>query len=267
MTSPTVWITALNRRFIAYRSFAIGIAMCGAGVAAGFAPPTMRFLIDTFDWREAYRLMAVFWCGTALLMTLIFFVEDRTTAGTVSTAARAEKRPGYLRKLFLSGNFVKIGLAIFLLMGSVSAFMLHLSPALVDNGFSRETAATLAGGGGIGGLAGKLGIGWLFDRLRLNVVTLGMTTVLAAACILMAPRTHDVRAALAACLIMGAAGGAVLTISACLTARFFPVEDFGLVYGGLGSVMALCTAIGPVSASIIHDQTGSYTLSSASRLP
>jgi predicted MFS family arabinose efflux permease len=202
--------------------------------------------------------MALFWCGSSILMTLLFFFDDRPDDRRARPAPTG-RRGGHMRKLFLSGNFVKIGLAIFLLMGAVSAFMLHLSPALVDNGFSREAAAAMAGiGGGLGGIVGKLGIGWLFDRLRLNVVTLGMTAALAVACILMALGVHQIGAAMLACLVMGAAGGAILTISACLTTRFFPPEDFGFVYGGLGSVMAMCTAIGPVSASLIHDQVGSY---------
>jgi MFS family permease len=258
IAGPTVWISVLNSRFTKYRSFAIGIAMCGAGLAAGLAPPMMRLLIDTFNWHVAYQLMGLFWSGSCVVMTLFFFFDDRPRRGG------ADGKPGgrpvrNMRSLLLSTTFLKIGVSMFLLMGSISAFMIHLSPILVDKGFSLEAAAGLAGIGGVGTLLGKLSVGWLFDRVRQNLVIIGLTLDFSLACLLLALSGGGTSINLIACIVMGAAGGAILTISACLATRFFPAEDFGVVFGALASLMALSGALAPSGASMIHDATGAYT--------
>ena len=258
VAGPTVWLAVLNTRFTKYRSFAIGIAMCGAGLAAGLAPPMMRFLIDTFNWHVAYQLMGLCWSGSCVLMTLFFFFDDRPRRGGAD-AKQAGQSQKNMRSLLLSTAFLKIGFAMFLLMGSISAFMIHLAPILVDKGFSLEAAAGLAGIGGVGTLIGKLSVGWVFDRVKQNYVIIGLTLDFAVACLLLALSGGGTGINMVACVIMGAAGGAILTISACLATRFFAAEDFGAVFGALAAIMALSGALAPSGASMIHDAVGAYT--------
>ena len=247
----------LNLRFVTNRSLAIAIAMCGSGLAALVAPPAMRFLIDAFDWRVAYQLMGLILAGGCAVMTLLFFHDDRPRRA--ETKSETAKRPArQMRALLLSPNFIKIGIASFIIMGANGAFMIHLSPALVDKGLSPAMAAEFAGIAGIGTIAGKLCIGWLFDRLGLTLVTIGVMLDFALASILLAMGGGQTGIVLLTCLAAGSAGGAILTLLTCLAPRFFPVEDFGLVFGVLMSIMGLTVAFSPSAVSWVHDQTGSY---------
>jgi MFS family permease len=143
---------------------------------------------------------------------------------------------------------------------TVAACIVHLAPALVDKGFSRELAAGFAGIAGFATLAGKLTIGWVFDRVRLVIVTTGLTIFLGLGCALLALVDGQASVALVACIAFGAAAGATYAISACLVTRFFPVKDFGLVFGTLSGFIALAGALAPAAASMIHDRFGSYMI-------
>ena len=61
-------------------------------------------------------------------------------------------------------------------------------------------------------------------------------------------------------LIVGYTSGAGLAITAYLISRYAGLRAFGAVYGALGSMLMLGSAIGPPMAGYIYDTTGSYRL-------
>ena len=88
LAGPTVWLAVLSGCFVKGRNLAMGIALCGTSVAAAFAPASARLLIDAFDWRVAFQVLAVLWLLPPLVLTVLVF-RDRRPRGTHSGSGAA----------------------------------------------------------------------------------------------------------------------------------------------------------------------------------
>ena len=59
-------------------------------------------------------------------------------------------------------------------------------------------------------------------------------------------------------ILLGFTLGAEVDVLVYLTTRFFGLKNFGALYGGLLGALSIGTALGPLIASRIFDQTKSY---------
>jgi predicted MFS family arabinose efflux permease len=259
MALTVVWISVIPGVFKVHRSLATAVALTGTSLAGVLAPMLASYLIELYGWRNAYRLLPLIWHGVTLLLVFCFFF-DRRPRGTKATpeVRRTRGEQASLRALFLTPIFLKLACVVFAVTTTTAAYIVHLSPSLLDRGFLPLEAAKLAGVAGIATVLGKLSVGWVFDRLSFPIVAVGIMTMLAAASLLFVTLHGQTLWAIAACLALGATIGAMLTLNACVTRQIFPADAFGVLFGGLASLMALATAIGTTLAGFVHDQTGSY---------
>jgi MFS family permease len=261
LVAPVLWLSVIPAVFQVNKNLATAIALAGISLAMAFAPSLSRYLIDVYGWQNAFRFLALIWFGLATALALAFFFDRRPgrskSAPEVKTVSQ-DRMP--LRGIFLSVAFFKLAFVVFAGMATLFAYGIHLSPALVDKGFSPGDAAKLAGITGITAILGKLAVGWLFDRLPFVVVTTGIMAIVAIASALLLSLHGQVLWAIAACVALGLATGAMLTAIACVTRQLFPAGQFGLIFGALTSVMALAAAVGPTAASFIRDEFGSYDM-------
>ena len=266
LVGPAVWITVLSAAFDKKRSMAISIALCGSAIAGALGPASARLLIDAYGWRMAFQLLGLIWTVPALIFALLFFFDRRPLGARGPAAAhQADPAPAAkpaLRGILLSGNFIKMALAVLASQTALGAFMIHLAPALADKGLSLKEAAYVAGLAGLFGIPGKLVVGSLFDRLGSAPVALGIMALLVGASALLAINSHSVVLAVLGCACTGLAGGAMLVFIACATSQLFEQAVFGMIYGMFTSLCVLGGAVGPLAASAVHDATGSYALES-----
>jgi predicted MFS family arabinose efflux permease len=259
--APTLWLAAAGAAVSTHRNLALGLALCGTAVAAAVAPPLARALLNTYPWRTAYQLLALIWGSAALLLTVLFFFDHRprgAAAAGGAKGAQTQARRASFRELFLTASFAKLAIVVLATMTAIAAYMIHLAPALVDEGLDHNRAAGVAGIAGLTAIAGKLCIGWLFDRAPLRVVGAGVMACLGLACVLLAMANGQPTLATLGAMALGFTGGAMLTVIACVCAQQFDPSDFGLVYGVLASVTGVGGALGPLVASFLHDKVGSY---------
>jgi len=256
---PTVWLAVISHAFDRNRSLAIAIALCGNNLSTTFGPALARFLLDEFGWRTAFQLLAACWIAPILLLALLVFF-DRRQPGSGAPARHADRSvaPVRIRKVFLSGVFLRVGLATVLVTGAGSAFSIHLAPALADKGLAPAAAATVAGFAGLVAVPGKLATGWLFGKAGPGLLACAFMAMFAAAGALLATPSESVASSLAACGLLGIAGGASLTLVTVIVSRYFPSAVFGVVYGVVMSLTALAAAIGPFAVSLVYDAAGSY---------
>jgi predicted MFS family arabinose efflux permease len=258
MVAPTVWLAAVSGGFTAHRSLAISIVLCGAGLASVVAPIASRWLIDAYGWRMAFRLLALFWGGACLFLSLPFFVDRRRPREPRADAPAAEPLAARLRKLVGSPAFLKIAVAVFCVVTVTGGLLVNLAPLLIDGGVPRARAAGVVGLAGFGVLAGKLSVGWLFERVPSAAVTTGAMLIWAAACVSFHFVGLGIGFALVGSVALGVCLGGMLAITACLTARLFDPAAFGSVFGALLSVMSLAGIVGPVAAGAAYDALHSY---------
>jgi predicted MFS family arabinose efflux permease len=264
--SPVIWLTVIPGAFRKNRSLAMALTLAGTSLSATFAPPLAHYLLDHMDWRQAVQVFALIWYGGTGALAAFFFFDHRPrlprATAAAKIAAKAKVKTGEagpsIWAVFRSANFVRLAIVVLAVKTALQAYMIHLSPALVDHGFNGADAAKIAAVAGVSAFVGKLCVGWLFDRSTITAVSTAVMTSLAVSCLLFALMNGQLLWALAACITLGLAHGAMLTVVACITAKLFQPREFGVVFGGMTSAMALATALGPTLASMSHDRFGTY---------
>jgi predicted MFS family arabinose efflux permease len=140
---------------------------------------------------------------------------------------------------------------------SVHAGVLHMQPLLIDRGLSPERATVAISVIGLSLLVGRLGCGYLLDRVFAPRVAifffgasaLGMVTLWLGS-------TGNV--ALAAAFLVGLGMGAESDIIAYLISRYFGLRAFGTAFGHCFGAFMLAGAIGTLLMGAGYDWTHSY---------
>ncbi len=262
LIGPTVWLTVTSAAFSEKRSMAMAIVLCGSGIASGLGPVSARLLIDALGWQAAFVGFALLWTAPAFILSALLFKDRRTfTAHHPNRPHDIPEAPPVDRmRVYASANFVKLALAVLASQTALSAYLIHLAPALADKGFDPTRAAAMAGLAGLAAIPGKLLLGYVFDRAGSKPVSLGIMAIVAVAWAILGGDSRSLAAALIATCLLGFSAGAMMAFIACLSRQLFPGSIFGTVYGAMTSLSALGAAVGPLSASVIHDATGSYSM-------
>jgi MFS family permease len=141
---------------------------------------------------------------------------------------------------------------------SMNGAITHLSALLTDRGITPRDAALCASMLGGSSLLGRIGVGWLLDRLFGARVALVVNLATAAGIFLLARANSFPVGCLAAALIgIGAGGEAAIT--PYLLTRYFGLRAFSTLYGLTWTFYAAAGAIGPVILGRAFDLTGSYS--------
>jgi predicted MFS family arabinose efflux permease len=267
-TKPTLWVTAISSRFEASRGLAIALTLCGTAITSFLAPMVSRWLIDVVGWRLAYVYMGLGWSALLLLFVVLFFFDStdrfrlaRKSAGQAPQAALI--LPGLtFREAIRDRSFQKLAVASLLVSMAVVGTAVHLVPILTLRGLSREAAAGVLSVLGIASALGKLGTGWLFDRMNARAIA-AFCLALPAVPLLMLALTPEgqvvpLGVAVGSVALLGFAIGAELSVTAYLTTRYVGLRAFGQNYAIISSIMATSSGVAPLVAGLIYDRTGGY---------
>ena len=257
---PTLWLAIISSVFDRGRSLAIAVCLSGTALATGFGPIIARMLRDAYDWRIAFQLLGLVWIAPALGLTFMVLFDRRDhAAARHGRDAGGKPVRGEAKSALASATFVKMAVVVALTGMTGSAYSLHMAPALADKGLGLTEAAMLAGLAGFASVPGKLAAGAMFDRFGVAITAMAIMGAFALACLALSWPSFGTAAAILACSLFGMAVGANFALTAVLVAKLFPTSLFGLVYGSLMSVSAICAAIGPMTISTVYDLTGTYS--------
>jgi MFS family permease len=269
------WIPALvyvQREFQDRLGLSIGIVSAGVGVGMLLVVPLAQLLIGAFGWRTAFRvlgLISVVWIVPSSLWLMWQPRREAEDRGQTpekknqeSSGSDPDLRPPTLREAMRTQPFWLLVAAFF--FGNLCSQTLHVHQVayLVDHGLAAIVAASVVGVVGLSSIAGKIGGGWLSDRIERELVYVaGIAIMSASALVLLALG--------AAPTALGAYGYAVLLgVGYSVTASLIPamVSDrfsgahFGAIVGVGLMGSAAGSALGPLVAGRLYDITGSYTL-------
>lgn len=261
----TVWSAGISSVFSKGRSLALAVMLSGSAVGQTLAPVTANALINAFGWRSAYVWLGLGWAGLALVLTLFLYFDAHARKARVSDKAAAKGPvvilPGLtLPQAIRDPRVLRIGAATLLSSVVGSGVTVHLVRIVSESGITMNRAVEIAALAGIAGIVGKLGCGWLLDRVQGSVVPfLGFATGSLGHFLLIGlfPGTQPM---VAGVMCIGFASGAGLQISTYLISRYAGLRNFGTIMGTIASMMMAGTAIGPLFAGAVHDATGSYDL-------
>lgn len=258
----TIWTSAVASRFDASRGLAMSITFCGAGLGSALLPMATNWLLAEFDWRGAYVALGGLLALIAFPLLIPFFRDARDVArarsAATGTTAAIELSGLAFGEALRSPKFVKLGLVALLSVSAMTALLVHIVPILTNAGFSRTTAAKIAGLIGIGSIVGRIGAGFLLDRINGAVIgafafSLPILVVLGLLAVGTSPNL-----AWPAAFLLGLTLGTEVDVIGYVTSRHFGMRNFGGVFGTIIGLQSLAVGIGPLAGSVIFDHTGSY---------
>jgi predicted MFS family arabinose efflux permease len=257
--SVPVWLVAIARAFTRSRGLALAVGYCGSSVAAMTIPYATAQAIDAFGWSGAYRMLG----GLALVvgglsaLTLLRLAPRRE-----DSAAPAEREPGRRggRAMLRSFRFWRIAAMSMIVTLGVIALTVHYVPIAMDHGLSRARASGLAGIIGVAGIVGRLGTGALLDRFAGTIIGALLFAVPTITCLLVAVFGGGGAALGFLAVAIGLTLGSELDLMAYMTARYFGLAHYGLLFGVLTGLVGCGAGFGPVAASLLRDITGNYDI-------
>jgi cyanate permease len=134
----------------------------------------------------------------------------------------------------------------------------HLVALLTDRGISPGGAALSASLLGGSSLLGRVGVGWVLDRLFGARVAFVVFLITALGILLLA-RAETLVAGCVAAALIGVGAGGEADITPYLLTRYYGMRAFSTLYGITWTFYAIAGAIGPVILGRAFDSTGSYT--------
>ncbi|MGB2624995.1 MAG: MFS transporter [Candidatus Acidiferrum sp.] len=234
---------------------ALAFVMVGAGLGAMILPVVAQSIVTRFGWRAAYLSLG----ALALLLGLPLswrYIADRGPAQKASTPVVHSGLTWQQGTRTLA--FWIIVAVLFVSSISMNGAITHLSALLTDRGITPGEAALCASL--LGGLSvlGRIGAGWLLDRVFGALVALVVNLVTAAGVVLLA-RAHSFEAGALAAALLGVGAGGEAAITPYLLTRYFGLRAFSTLYGLTWTFYAAAGAIGPVILGRAFDATGSYS--------
>ncbi|MGA9865447.1 MAG: MFS transporter [Acetobacteraceae bacterium] len=251
-TTVTAISTTLALYFDAQRGLAISLALNGASAAGFTVAPVLVTLSSRFGLGEAVG-------GTvlvllAILVPLVLLCVPRAERGRAHSRAAG---PMSARMVLREPRFWFIAAPFALAVAAQVGVIVHLVTLLLPRLGAHGTAIALSLVAA-SAMAGRLGLGFVIDRLhqrRVSAVSFA-SQALALGLILAFGRRPE--ALYGACILFGLSVGNVITLPSLIVQREFPPAAFGMVIGLSTAVGQLTYAFAPAVLGVIRDLAGGY---------
>lgn len=264
--------TIINNWFIEKKGLATGIAFAGSGLVAAVMTPVAARVVATYGWRWGYRLLAA--VGLGMMLTAILLLirvspiplgqkplgalpqterdgEPGPVTYTGITRARALRTPAFY---LLALAYIFIGMC-------GQGTLPHLIAYLTSVGFEPTRAASVQSMVMVLMIAGKIGMGALFDRIgpiKSSMVTgfLIFGSVSGLAFVQAAPWV-----VIFFTLVYGLGGSSVMTVPySYLVSENFGTREYAAIYSTCNTMSGLVSAFGSPVAGALYDRAGDYSL-------
>lgn len=268
-TTPVSYSKVVAQWFDKKRGLALALAIVGSSVGALFMPPLAQTLIDLIGWRLAYGCVGLLvLCGALPIVGPLLKEtpqqmglepDGASETGTSSTPPRDQGQGLTRQEAWRTASFWLMGGAFFLISMSFHGCFIHLAPLLTDRGATPQTAALAMSVYAIGSLVGRVGCGYLLDRIFAPYVAMGFFGGAALGMSLLWGSGDNVLAFVAV-VLLGLVIGAELDLMAYMTSRYFGLRAFGEIYSYMFAAFLLGAVLGPLLMGAGFDATGSYQL-------
>jgi sugar phosphate permease len=270
-SSPTVVMTAVAHWFRRKVGIATGIMVSGFALGALLVPVIVS-LIDVFDWRTTFFILAI--CIWVIGLPLSLLVRHKPEQygylpdGEQNNAVIAHVKPATTqtddvnigaKQALKSRSFWHIGLPLTFQFLVVSTVIVHVMPYLSSVGIARSTSGMVAMVIPLTSIVGRLGSGWLGDRFSKIRLSSGFLIILCGGLLFLSYVTDEAKWLLVPfILLFGIGWGGNITMRAALLREYYGRSRFGTILGFLMGMTAVGAIVGPLFAGLAYDNWGSY---------
>jgi MFS family permease len=268
--SGTVMLTSVVNWFRRKVALATGIMVSGLAIG-GLLIPVITVLIDECGWRTAMVVLGL--CAWVIIVPLALLFRHKPEQyghlpdGEVSSTAVVEEKPvldqstpaGVPATVETRRAFWHISLATMLQMLIMSAASTHIMPYLTSINISRSAASLVAGVVPLASIGGRLGFGWLGDRLDKKVVAaLGSSLIALGMLCFGGLITGWIWLLLPFLIFFSTGWGGSVVVRVVLLREYYSRVQFGRTYGFLVGISTLGHVAGAPLAGWVFDEWGAY---------
>lgn len=264
------WVPAVvlvQRRFQDRLGLSLGIVSAGVGAGIFLVVPLCQFLINAIGWRMMFRVLGALCLACIVPASLALARLSQSPPATpyplpAGAAARSGAAALTLRQAMRTMPFWLILAGFF--FGNVCSQTLHVHQVafLVDHGIAAIVAASVVGVVGLASIFGKIGGGWLSDRIEREIVYLAGVVIMVASvgALLLVGTAPSHWGAYGYAVMLGVGYSVTASLIPAMTSDRFSGPHFGAIVGAGLFGSALGSAAGPWLAGWLFDVTGSYVL-------
>ena len=259
----TVWTTAVTRLYRHNRGMALSTTLSGVGVASFIAPPLALWVAGSFGWRAAYFSIAIgslFLIVPSLWALFLPLGEPKEPSNGARRVAPSPFDHRSLSAILGSSQFWRLAAGVVIVSAGIGTLLVHFQPIMRDAGISGRLAAAFASLLGPTSVVGRLGGGYILDRLPPRFVASGAFALPAFAAAVLLHYDGSTASSVIAATAIGFSLGLEGDVVAYLTAAYFGVRNYSSSYALLFGLFAIGAGAAPVLAGAIFDWTGSYVV-------
>lgn len=272
--------TMVSRWFVRKRGLAAGLVSIGTGFGLFVFNPLLAYLIQLLGWRNAVTVLGIVTGGVIIILVSWLvknlpqdvgqFVdglsadEDRQLREGIKQASGKtttwKNQDWTYQEAMQTREFWLILLAYLGYLFTWYSITNHAVMAMCDMGLSHLTAATVFGYTGL--IAAASGIAWAWladmvsDRKTMMIISYFLFSM---GCLLFAYNPGGPSMIFLVVLVIGAAHGAAMTLSAVVADRF-GVAAMGKIWGTITMAGLLGGALGPICVARWYNPVYSYSL-------
>ncbi|MBW7836532.1 MAG: MFS transporter [Sphingomonadales bacterium] len=264
-TTPMIFTRPIGLWFDKARGTAIGLTLSGVSVTAALCFPLLQYMIANYGWQAGYLTLAAISLFIGLPVVGCF-MRDQPSETALHPTHKQHPLPISpvavisWAKVVRDERFWLLLAAMIFANIPVGGILSQLLPILGDRGVDPKIAALLGSVFAISIAVGRIGAGFLLDRLWApGVAAACLLMPIAGLFAMMAPEPHFIIVAISV-MLFGFAQGAEIDFIAYFVPRYFGMTMFGAIIGVIMLVTALSLAAGGLIFAGIYDVTGSYML-------
>ena len=261
-------LSTIPRWFTRRRGVAVGLTMVGFGLGGVIWPPVAQWLISSCGWQHAYVTlgivtliivipMAQFMKRSPQVIGLKPFGDENVIAKVQSSTPAVEGLS--LKQVIKTGRFWIFGLVSFGFVFCMQLIVVHIAPHAIDSGILAIVAASIVSIIAAVSLIGRLGIGFLSDRLG-AVPALTACLLIFALALIWILFAKEVWMFYIFAIIYGIAYGGEAAVMVLVPAELFGLKYVGVITAATFLMGAIGGAIGAPFGGHIFDITGRYDL-------
>jgi predicted MFS family arabinose efflux permease len=263
LTLPMVWTIGVAEHFTRNQGKAVGITLCGSGLATALSIPLAYAVYAHFGWRAVFPVLALSSFAVAFPLAWFFFRDPQPGEGRSDRSGAkhpvGEGQPGIrLSEAAWMPRLWLLTVAMFLVGAAMNGLLNHLPSMLTDEGVSAAEAAGLVAIVGPCSILGRLITGFLFDFVNARLVGTIATAFPLVSVFILSQHLTSYEALLPAVIMIGLVSSADAQVTAYLIPKYFGYRNYGKIFGLVFGFMLVGMGFGPFLGGLIFDRTGSY---------